>query len=1000
MSKQLLKLTKSSNFTKEECVDPLFWSGVYEGKTQLLKNVFSFIKDTDSVVQKKTTYGDIGLHFSVLNSTNNIDTLKLLLSLHSNPNAKNDLSLSPLHIACINGLPESVEELLQNKADPDLVSKSGMSIVHHCCEFGRLECLKVLLKYNAKINSYLGNTTPLMIACRNGHSNLIPVLLENKCSVSETKTFDKKTALHLAALNGHTKCCELLIENGAEADCKDRQNLTPLLCASQNSHLETVKFLLEKGANSNNQDRFGNTPLHYSTKNQNTEISKILLEFNSDTNIQNEKGYSPLHIASKIGNAINILLLLDRGADAYLSDIKNNTCIDLLLQKQHHEILLLVMDSIFINAAYYRNMETFNKLIQRGVDVNGSTFRDYLKKNHVETNKFSFIKNRYSDPLIACVAGNNVEGIITLFKRLVNHRSRDIFNGYTALHQAIVSDNLKIVKMLIEKGSKQSIEDKDDDNDLMCYSRKNNKNNKNIYGLGNTNYNNIEQKPPISPLELAKKLKRDQIAKYLTQCDLIQVTTRAGEKFPRVVYATEDKIIEYFLTDTNYNQDFIESFLLMHIYFITSENLFINLLTIYNHIDPFLLNVIYIDPDLKDPTSFIRTQIIKLIKTWVTVSYIDFQKSRKFKKKLEKFLSNQSSSYPDEVKLINKIINRQQLIMKQGKKKEAKREKQLTSENNFKEISSSENDLELFESNQDPNQNSEIINNDKSNKNNDESNGPPTPIIPMNLQKKMKKLNQPMRKRIQIDLLMDCDALELARQLTLIKFRYFKRIQKREFKDWIIEKKKQNSNQKSNTKIIKNMLEYHNYSVSLISWFSYQIVKETKKNKRIKRVQKLVLIAKACKELQNYATMMEIITALQSKEILRLTKTWKGVNKIQITICKEIKNEIEEFSIGNQFINFYRQANPPCIPYLENFFNSIQKIENDFLNKQSKKIHGKTLIPIGVYHKQFEMINIITKFQKCPYHLKRVQYFAFELQNFPSFTNERLLELSLFAEKN
>ncbi|KAJ3449562.1 ankyrin repeat family protein [Anaeramoeba flamelloides] len=1053
MTKQLLKLTKINNLSKEECVHPLVWGGVYEGKLNVLKNVFNSLDETDSVVQKKTTSGDIGLHFSVLNPSAQVNSLQFLLSCRSNPNAKNDLSLSPLHIACMNGSTECVEELLKNKADPDLVSKRGWSVVHYCCDFGRLSCLKILLAHKAKLTPFLGNTTPLMIVCKKGHSNLIPILLEYGSSVSSRRTFNKSTALHMSASNGHIECCDLLIKNGADINSKDRHNNTPLILATKNNHQSAVKFLLENKALVNIVDKEGNTALHYSNKNQNTEISELLLAFKADPHIQNNKGYSPLHIASKLGNEINILLLLDRGADAYQLDNNKNNSIDLLMKKQYHNILLLVMDSVFINAAYYKNMESFNKLIQRGVDINGTTFREYLETNKTKMGDYSYLKNRYSDPLIAAVAGNNSEAVIILFKKLVNVSNVNYFNGYTVLHQAIVSNNLKMVKLLIEKGSKQTLKEK------ACQK---------------------------SPLELAKELQREEISRYLTQCDLIQVTTLAGEKYTRVLYSTKDKIIEYFLTNRNLNIEFLKMFYYMHIYFMSSEDLLSNLINIFNNIDNFLKNVIYIDPDLKNTHKFIQIRIFKLLQIWIKYVWIDFGNNKKLIQLLNDFLKLEETNFKKEIKIINKIIAKQTKIWKQKTRRQNRRKKRSNQSTTFQDISSSDNEIELnindLEINEDnynfdeidegkkkknkkkqknkkkkknkgkgknggkekrkkkgngngegtgkkkgkkkkngkvkgngknggkENKNSQGLDNEKNDENgkigkqnDNKSNGsdlknkdePPESIIPTNLMKKFNKLTLTRSQKLKIDLIVDSNELEFARQLTLIKYQYFKRIQIREFRDWIFERKKKKKKKKN----IPNIIEYIDHSDSLSSWFIYQIVKESKKGQRAKRVQKMIKIAKCLRKLKNFATMMQIIDALKSDPIKRLKKTWKSVNKVDMNTFNEINNEIEEFAIGNQFINIYRQTNDPCVPYLENFFICLEKIENDQKQVEIKIINNKTLYPIVMYQKQFETINLIMKFQKIPYNFKKVDFFDYELNNFPSFTIERLQELSLVCEK-
>ena len=56
-----------------------------------------------------------------------MDVLKLLLKREADPNAVNKWRETPLLIAANNGHTKAVEGLLQNNADPSLVSEAGWS---------------------------------------------------------------------------------------------------------------------------------------------------------------------------------------------------------------------------------------------------------------------------------------------------------------------------------------------------------------------------------------------------------------------------------------------------------------------------------------------------------------------------------------------------------------------------------------------------------------------------------------------------------------------------------------------------------------------------------------------------------------------------------------------------------------------------------------------------------------------------------------------------------
>ena len=64
--------------------------------------------------------------------------------------------------------------------------------------------------------------TPLLVAARHGHLDLLRRLLEDyKVPLEHTNT-DGKTALHEVAQNGHVECADYLVQSGARVDCLKR----------------------------------------------------------------------------------------------------------------------------------------------------------------------------------------------------------------------------------------------------------------------------------------------------------------------------------------------------------------------------------------------------------------------------------------------------------------------------------------------------------------------------------------------------------------------------------------------------------------------------------------------------------------------------------------------------------------------------------------------------------------------------------------------------------
>lgn len=106
------------------------------------------------------------------------------------------------------------------------------------------------------VSSKTTGATPLVIACRNGHYDIVQYLLL-KCHADVEQpgsvTFDGETIegappLWCASAAGHASIVKLLVKHGANVNSTTRTNSTPLRAACFDGHYEIVKYLVTHGA--------------------------------------------------------------------------------------------------------------------------------------------------------------------------------------------------------------------------------------------------------------------------------------------------------------------------------------------------------------------------------------------------------------------------------------------------------------------------------------------------------------------------------------------------------------------------------------------------------------------------------------------------------------------------------------------------------------------------------------------------------------------------------
>uniref|UniRef100_A0A669B1J6 Caskin-2 n=1 Tax=Oreochromis niloticus TaxID=8128 RepID=A0A669B1J6_ORENI len=146
----------------------------------------------------------------------------------------------PLHLAAQYGHYEVSEMLLQHQSNPCLVNKAKKTPLDLACEFGRVKVAQLLLSSNMVVALLEGErkeptdsafTTPLHLAARNGHKDVIRLLL--KAGMDINKTTKSGTALHEAALYGKTEVVRLLLDAGVDVNIRNTYNQTALDIVNQ-----------------------------------------------------------------------------------------------------------------------------------------------------------------------------------------------------------------------------------------------------------------------------------------------------------------------------------------------------------------------------------------------------------------------------------------------------------------------------------------------------------------------------------------------------------------------------------------------------------------------------------------------------------------------------------------------------------------------------------------------------------------------------------------------
>ena len=184
------------------------------------------------------------------------DVLRCLLDLRADPHARNRISTTALHFACVQGNIAAIELLLDVGVNIRLRDKTGWEPIHVGASTGRSDVVELLLERGALVDTctYLG-TTSLTFAAFGGHLGCCQLLLHQKAEVNHVcKPWGPpgliiSTALRLAS--------PFLPNSGPLFHLSIMDGCTALQSAAMIGHFEVVTLLLEARADPSIKHRAG-----------------------------------------------------------------------------------------------------------------------------------------------------------------------------------------------------------------------------------------------------------------------------------------------------------------------------------------------------------------------------------------------------------------------------------------------------------------------------------------------------------------------------------------------------------------------------------------------------------------------------------------------------------------------------------------------------------------------------------------------------------------------
>jgi ankyrin repeat protein len=480
---------KDAAYTKSENATVLKWAAC-SGRTDVVRQILS--SSSTKIAGSSLNPGTSGQALVMATQNGHVEAATLLIENGEGLLYADDKGATALHHASRSGLDTVVKLLLQKGAkqeardhngktaldyamesnhEPtiDLLLKRGKNAnkqgtadlrsLHFSARTGDLESLKELHKNGSSFDSRDGKgQTVLFHAVKGKQHETMKWLLENGANL---EAVDKEglTALHHAAVDYDVKSAEILLEKGANVDALSVKNLTPLLCIPNSNGISVLKLLHAGGANINAMDKYLNGITHKASSQGDAgmPLLQVLRDLGADLHRSGSGANTPAHLAAEAGSVRMLQLLSNAGCD--------------LLRPQNIDGYTPLM-----SAAHGGEANTMRFLLDKGasydvVDANGTslieltiqwgnpTVMQTLQDAGVNYNSSSPPSRGISiaHPVWAAIHSGLDAPVRKILDDGLSPEYR--YDGISLLHLALEVSNLRVSRLLLDRGASASLPD-------------------------------------------------------------------------------------------------------------------------------------------------------------------------------------------------------------------------------------------------------------------------------------------------------------------------------------------------------------------------------------------------------------------------------------------------------------------------------------------------------------------------------------------------------------
>jgi len=241
------------------------------------------------------------------------------------------------------------------------------------------------------------------------------------------------------------------------------------------------------------------------------------------------------------------------------------------------------------------------------------------------------------------------------------------------------------------------------------------------------------------------------------------------------------------------------------------------------------------------------------------------------------------------------------------------------------------------------------------------------------------------------DLFCALNESEIARQMTLIEFALFSKIQASEMFNQSWNKPKLHHRAPH----ILNMISRSNH---LSFWVASLLLWAPTLKERVKMATKFIKIAQHLRELNNFNTLMGVVAGINMSAISRLKQTFADLDKGAKSIFEQLQFVLNPSSSFKNYRQDLHNANPPCLPYLGTYLTDLTFMEDGNPDTLPSKPSKTPLINFAKRELVYNVVRELQLYQQSAYKFPIVEPIYTFLTALPFGDEKDLYELSLLRE--